>query len=42
LKERVKAVREAVSPDASGPVDPQRIRASISRLEALLVRLEKH
>jgi len=37
LKERVKAVREA---EAVEPVDPERLRASISRLEALLEQLE--
>jgi DNA-binding transcriptional MerR regulator len=37
LKERVKAVREAETTES---VDPQRIRASISRLEALLKQLE--
>jgi len=42
LKERVKAVRDTVPADASGPVDPKRIHASISRLEALMDRLEKH
>lgn len=36
LRERVKAVREAGSTET---VDPQRIRASISRLEALLEQL---
>ncbi len=40
LKERVEAERAVKAADAGEAVDPKRIRASISRLEALLERLE--
>lgn len=40
LKERVEAERTVKAADAGEAVDPERIRASISRLEALLERLE--
>jgi DNA-binding transcriptional MerR regulator len=40
LKERVEAERAVKAADAGEAIDPERIRASISRLEALLVRLE--
>ncbi|MHA1529714.1 MAG: MerR family transcriptional regulator [Alphaproteobacteria bacterium] len=40
LKDRVDADRAVKAAEAGGPVDPERIRASISRLEALLERLE--
>ena len=40
LKERVKAERTVKSAKAGEVIDPDRIRASISRLEALLERLE--
>ena len=41
LKERVAAERTVGSADAGETVDPAKIRASISRLEALLERLER-
>ncbi len=41
LKERVAAEHTVSSADAGGTVDPAKIRASISRLEALLERLER-
>ena len=40
LKGRVEAERAVKAADAGEAVDPERIRASISRLEALLDRLE--
>ena len=40
LKDRVEADRAVKAADAGDAVDPKRIRASISRLEALLERLE--
>ena len=40
LKDRVEAERAVKAADAGEAVDPERIRASISRLEALLDRLE--
>ncbi len=40
LKDRVEADRAVKAADAGETVDPERIRASISRLEALLERLE--
>jgi hypothetical protein len=40
LKDRVEADRAVKAADAGEAVDPERIRASISRLEALLDRLE--
>jgi DNA-binding transcriptional MerR regulator len=40
LKDRVEAERAVKAADAGDAVDPERIRASISRLEALLDRLE--
>jgi DNA-binding transcriptional MerR regulator len=40
LKDRVDADRAVKAAEAGEPVDPERIRASISRLEALLERLE--
>ncbi len=40
LKERVEAERTVEAADAGKAVDPEKIRASISRLEALLERLE--
>ncbi len=40
LKDRVEADRAVKAADAGEAVDPERIRASISRLEALLERLE--
>ncbi len=40
LKERVAADRVVKAANAGEAVDPKRIRASISRLEALLERLE--
>jgi len=40
LKDLVEAARAVKAADAGGAVDPDRIRASISRLEALLERLE--
>jgi len=42
LKQRVQAERAITAADKVKPVDPDRIRASISRLEALLEQLEKH
>ena len=41
LKERLEAERTVKAADAGEAVDPKRIRASISRLEALLERLER-
>ena len=41
LKERVAAERTVSSADAGEAIDPAKIRASISRLEALLERLER-
>ncbi len=41
LKDRVEADRAVKAADAEEAVDPERIRASISRLEALLERLER-
>ncbi len=40
LKERVEAERTVEADEAGEAVDPKKIRASISRLEALLERLE--
>ncbi len=40
LKDRVQADLAVNAPDAGDTVDPKRVRASISRLEALLERLE--
>ncbi len=40
LKDRVEADRAVKAADTGEAVDPERIRASISRLEALLERLE--
>ena len=42
LKDRVEAERSVKSADSDGSVDPEKIRASISRLEALLEQLESH
>jgi len=42
LKERVAAERTVKAADDGEPVDADRIRASIARLEALLERLESH
>ena len=41
LKDRLEADRAVKAADAGEAVDPERIRASISRLEALLERLER-
>ena len=41
LKDRLEADRTVKAADAGEAVDPERIRASISRLEALLERLER-
>ena len=40
LKERIEAEKTLEEVEEEGPIDPERIRASISRLEALLARLE--
>ncbi len=40
LKDLVEADRAVKAADAGNAVDPKKIRASISRLEALLERLE--
>ena len=42
LKDRVEAERTVKAADSNGSVDPEKIRASISRLEALLEQLESH
>ena len=42
LKERVTAQTKVKAPKAGEAIDPDRIRASISRLEELLERLESH
>ena len=41
LKDRLEADRAVKAADAGEAADPERIRASISRLEALLERLER-
>lgn len=41
LKERVKAERTAQSAEEGESVDPEKIRNSIARLEAILARLER-
>jgi DNA-binding transcriptional MerR regulator len=42
LKDRVEAERTVKAAESDGSVDPDKIRASISRLEALLEQLESH